>query len=69
MSMARIRSSVAAAMKISPPAVTAEPPLFGVPISSGSMEGMPNGPFFLAVPKGRSHRVRPLFRSMARIPP
>ena len=60
---------VAAAMKISPPADTAAPPLFGVPISTGSMEGMPNGPFLRAVPKGLSHTVRPLRMSTARMPP
>ena len=43
--MARMRLSVAAAMKTSPPAVATAPPLFGVPILIGSMEGIPHGPF------------------------
>src|SRR2546430_1764309 len=59
MSMALIKSSVAAAMKIRPPAVTTGPPLFGVPISSGRKVGMPNGPLRRAEPKGRSHTVVP----------
>src|SRR3546814_3988489 len=57
-SIARIRLSVAAAMKISPLAVTTAPPLFGVPMVIGNIEGMPNGPLVRAVPKGRSQIVR-----------
>src|SRR3546814_3418201 len=68
-SIARIRLSVAAAMKIRPLAVTTEPPLFGVPIVIGSIDGMPKGPFVRAVPKGRSHIVFPVLISMARIQP
>jgi hypothetical protein len=60
---------VAAAMKTTPPAVRTAPPLFGVPILIGSMEGMPHGPLRRAVPSGRSQMVRPVRRSMARMPP
>ncbi len=52
MSIARNKLSVAAAMKISPPAVTTGPPLFGVPIVIGSIDGMPNGPLLTALPSG-----------------
>jgi hypothetical protein len=69
MSMARMRSSVAAAMKISPAAVITAPPLLGVPIVIGRYEGMPNGPLQRAVPRGRSHSVYPVCRSVALIPP
>ena len=54
---------------MSPPAVTTEPPLLGVPISSGRCEGIFHGPFLRAVPNGRSHRVWPVRMSMAVIPP
>ena len=57
------------AMKISPLAVTTEPPLFGVPISIGRPERMPNGPLPRALPNGRSHNSLPVRRSMARMPP
>src|SRR3546814_11218815 len=59
-SIARIRLSVAAAMKISPLAVTTAPPLFGVPMVIGNIEGMPNGPLVRAVPQGRSPIVLPV---------
>src|SRR5882757_5194914 len=52
--MALIRSSVAAAAKMSPDAVTTDPPLLGVPISKGMKEGIPSGPFRRAVPSGLS---------------
>src|SRR3546814_17366498 len=50
-SIARIRLSVAAAMKISPLAVTTAPPLFGVPLVTGSIDGIPNGTLVRGVPK------------------
>src|SRR5665213_2540914 len=53
-------SSVMAAMKNNPLAVVTGPPLLGVPISNGSIEGMPKGPLRCAVPNGRSHNVLPL---------
>src|SRR3546814_16802162 len=66
-SIARIRLSVAAAIKIRPLAVTTEPPLFGVPIVIGSFVGMPKGPFVRAAPKGRPHIVIPVIFSLVRI--
>src|SRR4051794_9786524 len=68
-SIPRIRSSVAAAMKMSPLAVVTAPPLFGVPIAYGNKVGMLNGPLRRAVPSGRSQIVLPVATSMARIPP
>src|SRR5262249_18701576 len=58
MSIALIRSSVAAAMKTRPLAVTTGPPLFGGPISSGMKVGRPNGPFRRARPNGPFPRAR-----------
>jgi hypothetical protein len=55
--MARSRLSVAAAMKMMPPAVTSGPPLLGVPMFSGSSDGMPKGPLARASPSGSSHSV------------
>ena len=34
-----------------------------------AMDGMPNGPFFLAEPNGRSHRTLRVLRSIAVMPP
>ena len=68
-SKARNFWSVVAAMKVRPPAVTSGPPLFGVPMVSGSIDGMPNGPFFSALPSGWSQRVLPVARSMPRMRP
>src|ERR1041384_7334102 len=68
-SIARSRSSVAAAMKTRPLAVVTAPPLFGVPMLNGSIVGNLKGPFLRAVPSGRSHKVLPVAISMARIPP
>ena len=67
--MALIKSSVAAAMKIKPPAVIMAPPLLGVPILNGSIEGMPKGPLRRAVPNGRSHNCSPVSKLIALMPP
>src|SRR5215470_12004935 len=60
-SKARSLSSIAAAMKARPPAVTIEPPRLGDPNSDdfGRKES------FGITPSGASHRISPVFKSTA----
>jgi hypothetical protein len=54
-----------AAMKITPPRVTMEPPILGVPSRKGRPSAKPHGPLLAALPNGFCQMALPVRRSTA----